>query len=545
VKVAEVDQAGFGTPPFPKTSVQKKEQDFPLITATLPATRRQEAIAICVVILLIVVATVIAPYASIQAARVDAFLPVLQTVVSVADLITAALLLAQFSIQPQPALLALASGYILSGSFAFLQTLAFPGGYAPAGLIGDGLNTPAWMFVLWHTTFPAAILAYTLSKETTATTPPGRSTWTLIAITVVCVLLGIAVLTWIVTTKTEYLPSFYITDVRLQTRLGNQINFALWLWGFIALAVLVARRRTILDLWLIVVLLAYMPNFLVAIIGSSVRFSIGWYAARCFVLVGSIMLLTVLLIETMFLYSRLVSAIILQRREQANRLLSMDAISAAIAHELRSPLGAITLNATTALSQLRLNPPRLEDMDDILSDIQAEGHRAGAILSSICELSKQTTDRRGLASVEDAARLVLRLLQHDLQANEVSAATEFHGTLPEVRIDDTKLQQVILNLVQNAIDAMSALPPEARRIRLRTSFDGRSTVSLSVQDSGPGIPAEDRGRIFDPFFTTKSDGMGLGLAISSTLVANYGGKLMLLKSDIDGSVFELALPVDS
>jgi len=137
------------------------------------------------------------------------------------------------------------------------------------------------------------------------------------------------------------------------------------------------------------------------------------------------------------------------------------------------------------------------------------------------------------------------LLQHDLQANEVSAATEFHGNLPEVRIDDTKLQQVILNLVQNAIDAMSALPPEARRIRLRTSFDGRSTVSLSVQDSGPGIPAEDRGRIFDPFFTTKSDGMGLGLAISSTLVANYGGKLMLLKSDIDGSVFELALPVDS
>ena len=256
-------------------------------------TGQQKAIAVGVVVLLIVAAAVIAPFASIQVARVDAFIPVLQTVVSVADLITATLLFAQFSIQPQRALLALASGYIFSGSFAFLQTLAFPGAYAPAGLIGDGLNTPAWMYVLWHTTFPAAILVYALSKDTAqAVRLPGRSAMTAIAITVACVLAMIAGLTWIVTTKTEYLPSFYTTDVRFQTRLGNQINVALLLWGATALAVLLFRRRTILDLWLMVTLLAYMPNFLVAIIGSSIRFTIGWYAARCFVLVGSCMLLT-------------------------------------------------------------------------------------------------------------------------------------------------------------------------------------------------------------------------------------------------------------
>jgi len=140
-------------------------------------------------------------------------------------------------------------------------------------------------------------------------------------------------------------------------------------------------------------------------------------------------------------------------------------------------------------------------------------------------------------------RLALRLLKHDLQINEVSVTTEFQGNLPEVQIDGMELQQVLLNLVRNAIDAMSASPPEARRLRLTTSFDGRSTVSMSVQDSGPGISAEDRKRIFEPFFTTKSDGMGLGLAISSTLVANCGGKLKLVKSDSDGSVFELAIPV--
>ena len=396
--------------------------------ATMPATERQRAIAVGIVILLIVAAAVIAPFASIQLARVDAFIPVLQTVVSVADLITAVLLFAQFSIQPQRALLALASGYIFSGSFAFLQTLAFPGGYAPAGLIGDGPNTPAWMYVLWHTTFPAAILVYALSKDTIGVGKlPGRSTKATIIITVACVLAVIAVLTWIVTAKTEYIPSFFTDDVRLQTQFGNQVNFMLWLWGATALTVLLFRRRTILDLWLMVTLLAYMPNFLVAMIGSSIRFTVGWYAARCFVLVASCMLLIVLLIETTFLYSRLANALILQRRERTNRLLTVDAVTAAIAHELRTPLGAIALNASTALSQLRSTPPELEDMEDILNDIEADSHRAGAIISSIRELSKKTTDLRALTRVEDAVRFVLRLLQHDLQINEVSVTTEFQG----------------------------------------------------------------------------------------------------------------------
>ncbi|MDB5608723.1 MAG: twocomponent sensor histidine kinase [Bradyrhizobium sp.] len=135
------------------------------------------------------------------------------------------------------------------------------------------------------------------------------------------------------------------------------------------------------------------------------------------------------------------------------------------------------------------------------------------------------------------------MLQHDLQINEVSVTPEFQDDLPDVRLDGLQLQQVLLNLAKNAIDAMSSVVPEARRLRLTTSFDGRATVLLSVQDSGPGIPVEDRERIFDPFFTTKSGGMGLGLAICSTVIENHGGKLRLVKSDSDGSIFELAIPV--
>jgi signal transduction histidine kinase len=541
MKLAEVRQVDFRTDRLPEA---EDGQDFPLIIATMPATARQWAVAVGIIILLTVAAAAIAPFANIQLPQVNAFIPVLQTVVSVADLVTATLLFAQFSITSQPALLALASGYIFSGSFAFLQTLAFPGAYAPAGLIGDA-NTAAWMFVLWHTTFPTAVLAYVLSKDVTgAVMLPGRSTSTSIATTVVCLLGLIAGLTWIVTSKTEYLPSFYTTDVRLQTRFGNQVNFALWLWVATALAALLLRRRTILDLWLIATLLAWMPNFLVAALSSSVRFSLGWYAARGFVLIASCMVLTGLLIETTFLYSRLASAIILQRRERANRLLSVDAVTAAIAHELGTPLGAIALNASTALSDLRSNPPELEEMDDILSDIEADSRRAGAIVSSIRELTKKTTDRRTLTRVEDIAQLVLRLLQYDLLVNEVSVATEFQGYLPEVHLDSVQLQQVLVNLIKNAIDAMSVVPAGARRLRLTTSFDGHSNVLLSVQDSGPGIPVEDQERIFDPFFSTKRGGTGLGLAISFTVIAKQGGNLRLVKSDSGGSIFEIEIPVN-
>jgi signal transduction histidine kinase len=523
--------------------IQNEGQDFPLIITNLPATRRQRTIAVGITVLLILLVAAISPFASIQLSQADAFIPVLQTSVSIADLITAALLFAQYSIQSQHALLALASGYVFSASFAFLQTLAFPGGYAPNGLIGDGPNTPAWIYVLWHISFPAAILVYALSKDTIRVDrPPARSILAII-LTVAGVLATVALLTWIVATKTEYLPSFFINDVKLQTRLGNYVNFALWLWGAITLIVLLFRCRTILDLWLVVTLLAYMPNFLVAIVGSSIRFTVGWYAARCFVLAASFILLCVLLTETMRLYSRLASAVTLLRRERVNRLLSVEAVTGAIAHELRTPLGAIALNASTGLSQLRSTPRELGDIEDILGDIEADSHRAGEIISNIREITIKTTHRRGLTSTNNAAQHALRLLKHDLQINEVSVTTEFQVDLPEVQLNGMDLQQVILNLIRNAIDAMASTPVEARRLWLETSFDGQSAVLMSIQDTGPGISAEDQKRMFDPFFTTKSGGMGLGLAISSTLVTDCGGKLRLVKSDSDGSIFELALPV--
>ena len=549
MKVSQIQQAvGFGATPTldvaAQLTTQKEGQDFPPVVATMPATERQRTVALGIAILLVAAAIIVTPFARMQVTRVDAFIPVVQTTLSAADLITAVLLFAQFSIQPRFALLALASAYIFSGSFAFLQTLAFPGAYAPGGLIGDQFNTPGWLFVLWHITFPTMVLVYALTKDANQVAVlPGKSTGTTIKVTVACVITVIALLTWLATTGVHLLPSLYTTNDTVQTRFANQVNFALGLWVGTALVTLAVRKRTILDLWLMVALLAWLPNFFVAAIASSVRFSIGWYAARCFVLIGSCMLLAVLLTETTVLYSRLASALILQRRERTNRLLSVDAVTAAISHELRTPLAAIALNASTALNQLRSNSLELEEMDNILSDIEADSLRAGSIISSIRELSKQTIVQGALTSVEDVARIVLKLMRHDLQINEVSVEADFRDSLPQLHLDGTLLQQVLLNLVRNAIDAMRVVPPHARRLRLSGRLDRHSTVVLLIEDSGPGIPAKDRDRIFEPFFTTKSSGMGLGLAICSTVIENHGGKLRLVKSDDTGSIFEVAIPV--
>src|SRR5207302_6625578 len=141
------------------------DRDVPVVVALMPATSRQRAVAVGIVVALFTLAALVAPFANVQIGRIDSFVPVLQTVLSAADLLTATLLFAQYSVQPHRALLAVASGYLFSGSAAFLQTLSFPGGYAPDGIIGDGTNTPAWFFVLWHTTFALSILAYALLKR--------------------------------------------------------------------------------------------------------------------------------------------------------------------------------------------------------------------------------------------------------------------------------------------------------------------------------------------------------------------------------------------
>jgi signal transduction histidine kinase len=527
-------------------AVQGSSRDFPIVVAAMPATVKERKAALCVVILLMTAAAIIAPFASIQAGRVDAFIPVIQTIMCFADLITAALLLAQYSVEPRPAILAVACGYIASGMFAFLQTLAFPGAYGPAGVIGDGLDSAAWFFVLWHTSFPLSVLIYALLKDAPlAANADRRPTGSNIGLAIACTLAAIAALTWIVTAGTAYLPHLYVGDITRQTPFASHINAVMWLWGATALAVLFMRRRTILDLWLMVTLIAWMPNFLVAVFVTTVRFSVGWYAARGFALIASCTMLIVLLTESAVLYGRLANAIVLLRRERANRLMSLDAATSAMAHELRQPLTAIRSWSGAGSLWLNQNPPNIEKARDCIESIDESVGRADEIISSIRELFKHQVVHRAMIHVNDVARQAVDLMRQDLQTSAISVTTDFQDNIPEVHADRTQMQQVILNLLKNAIDAMGSTPEGAKKIRVATRLDGHSSVVLSIQDSGSGIAAENAHRVFDSFFTTKSSGMGLGLPICQTIVEEHGGQLRLVKTDSEGSDFEIMLPTAS
>lgn len=520
-------------------------QAFPIQTTAMPITRRHRAVAFGIIALIFFVVIIVAPFANVPLRRVDVFIPVLRTVMCVVDLIIAAILFGQYSIQPKYTLLSIASGYVFSGLFAFLQTLAFPGAYSAAGLIGDGVSSASWLFVFWHVSFDVAIIVYALAKDLDETVrPPIRSAAVAIGVTIALVCGTVVGLTWVVTEGAEYLPALNVGTTK-QTSLSSALNAFLWLLNASALLAVYVRRRTILDLWLMVVLLAWWPHFALSFFLPLVRFTLGWYVARVFALLSSSTLLILLLTESMALYARLAGAILLSRRERADRLMSVDEATSAVIHELRQPLAGIELQSAGALRWLGRVPPRpeLEQIRQCLNSISAATRRAEDVMKSVRALFRPMPNRRMTIQLNDIIRETLSLVQHNLMLDGISVTTKYDGKLPQITADHTQIQQVILNLIKNAIEAMQSVPRDKRHLQISTGFDGKSVVACYIQDTGPGVATEDRDRMFDPFFTTKPSGTGLGLSICRTIVQKQGGILRLAKTGSFGSNFEVAFPI--
>lgn len=509
----------------------------------MPINAAQRKAAITVVVLLAVAAIATAPFAALPGPRFDAFIPALQTAVCLVDLITAALLFSQYFVQPMHATLVIAAAYVCTGLFAFIQTLAFPGAYSATGIIGDGLNSAAWLFVWWHTALPLAVLTYAITKDRqTVSKAPGGSPAVLVIATIVGAITIIFAFSWMALAPPLLFPRMY-ADTTHQTMWANAANVYLCLLNNLAIAVLWFRRRTILDLWLTVTLVAWWPNFVLPIFLTVVRFSVGWYVSRFFALVASSTVLAVLLAEMTMLYVRQANSILLLQRERANRLESVEAAMSAMAHEIRQPLAGIASLGTAGLRWLNRMPAEVEKAKSCLTSIAAAVQHSEEIIASVRGLFRKTPSRRTLVQLNDVSRIAMQLVEYDLSSSGIAVTAEYQEELPAIYADHVQLQQVMLNLIKNAIDAMSALALGKRRLRVATGSDGHSTVSFYIRDTGPGVADEDRERIFSPFFTTKASGMGLGLSICRTIIEEHGGTLRLTKSGSAGSTFEIALPI--
>jgi signal transduction histidine kinase len=348
--------------------------------------------------------------------------------------------------------------------------------------------------------------------------------------------------TFIVTAGEAHLPHTMLDPLHFSTlRLyiaGYQI-----LLSVAALIVLWVRRRSVLDLWLMVVMCSYVIEICLIAFPVPVRFSLGWYAGRVFGLVSGSLVLFVLVYEITTLYARLLRAVVAERLEREARLMTGDAVSASIAHEVKQPLSGMVTNAYASLRWLDRTTPDLDEAKAALKRITVDGLRVGAVIDSIRAIFKKDARNRTSLNVNELIGEVLALTSNDLQRHRIVVQAEPNAQLPEVRGDRIQLQQVLLNLVTNAIDSMAA-KDGARVLRVRSQVDDGGGVIVSVADNGAGIGSQELERIFNPLFTTKSGGMGMGLSICRSIIEAHDGQLWAAPNKPEGAVFQFMLLAD-
>jgi C4-dicarboxylate-specific signal transduction histidine kinase len=218
-------------------------------------------------------------------------------------------------------------------------------------------------------------------------------------------------------------------------------------------------------------------------------------------------------------------------------------LSATLAHEMKQPLGAILANARVARHMLERDQINMAELREILEDIAADDRRAGAVIDHVRSLVKKEDPERELLSVNDVVREVMDLMRSELQHRGVIASIRLSEPAPMVLADRVELQQVLVNLVINASDAMSERRWGERLLVISTASDGDARIE--VQDQGTGIPNDTLSSIFDPFVTTKRDGLGLGLAICRTIITEHHGRMWAVNNSDRGATVIVSLPLAS
>jgi signal transduction histidine kinase len=225
-----------------------------------------------------------------------------------------------------------------------------------------------------------------------------------------------------------------------------------------------------------------------------------------------------------------------------SRVLSLGALTASIAHEVNQPLSGVITNASTCMRMLSADPPNLEGARETARRIIRDGNRASDVITRLRALYGKKDVSTESVDLNEATREVLALSSNELQRNRVMLRTEFADDLPLVTGDRVQLQQVILNLLRNAADAMGTVEDRPRELLVRTERDETDGIRLSVQDTGVGFEAEAADRLFGAFYTTKHDGMGMGLSVSRSIIENHHGRLWAALNSGAGATFSFSIP---
>jgi len=228
----------------------------------------------------------------------------------------------------------------------------------------------------------------------------------------------------------------------------------------------------------------------------------------------------------------------------ANRVATMGQLSASIAHEVNQPLGAIVTGAAACDRWLAANPPQMKKARRALERIVNDGRRMGEVINRILALSKKAPPQKEIVDLNAAILEVTALTHGEALKTGVTVTTQLAGDSPRIRCDRVQLQQVMLNLIINAIHSMSGVEDDNRELHISTARIEPESVCVAVRDTGPGLRPESLPRVFEPFYTTKPDGMGMGLSICRSIIEAHGGRLWATGCEPRGALFQFTIPAD-
>ena len=534
--------------------------------AAMPATRGEMRRALVTVVALSLVFLALVPFAKHRLAAHWAFIPTYQSALVMCDLITGALLFSQFYFLRSTALFVLACGYLFSASFAFVHMLTFPGLFAAGGLLGAGPQATAWLYMFWHAGFPLSIIAYALLKARGSTLRQAFAPGALIAFGVGSVATMTFAFVLLATAGIEALPAIMVGDHYSPAMIV--VVGGVWLTSLAALGVLWWKRPySLLDLWLMVVMCAWLFDVALSAVLNAGRFDLGFYAGRVCGLIAASFVLLVLMVENGRLYARMVKVrdiehaehekvLALNRDLEAARAAaqaadrSKSAFLATISHEIRTPMNGV-LGLLELLSLGSLAPAQRTQVATIRESAQS----LLRIIDDLLDISKIEAGRLDLspepASVAEIVASVTAAYAGVASSKNLILEEEVDpGISPCVMVDHLRLRQILNNLVSNAIK-FTDRGKVSLAARLVAHEEGHDVVRFTVRDTGIGVSTANQAKLFQPFMQAESHttrrfgGTGLGLSICQRLAGMMGGAIKMESAEGRGTTmtFELRLPV--